>query len=45
MTSIAMNQQETELQARKRAARRTALIVGAVAVAIFVLSIVQMLNV
>jgi hypothetical protein len=37
--------QEAEIQARRKRARRTALIVGAVAIAIFLLSIYQMLNV
>jgi hypothetical protein len=36
--------QQTELDLRKKRAKRTALIVGAIAVAIFVLSIVQMLK-
>jgi hypothetical protein len=36
--------QQTELDLRKKRAKRTALIVGAIAAAIFVLSIVQMLK-
>jgi hypothetical protein len=41
---MAQAMQQTELDLRKKRAKRTALIVGAIAVAIFVLSIVQMLK-
>ncbi|WP_250634160.1 hypothetical protein [Pinirhizobacter soli] len=37
--------QEAEVQARRKRARRTAWIVGGIAIAIFLLSILQMLNV
>ncbi|HMH68335.1 MAG TPA: hypothetical protein VK519_10470 [Pinirhizobacter sp.] len=37
--------QEAEVQARRKRARRTAWIVGGIAFAIFLLSILQMLNV
>ncbi|HEY4144609.1 hypothetical protein [Pinirhizobacter sp.] len=39
------HQQEAEFQARRKRARRTAWIVGGIAIAIFLLSILQMLNV